>query len=293
MKILPFKIAKPIDQTIWIQNDQLPHLYDILHQHNEFQITLIKKSKGNVIAGNQIIGFQPGDIFVFGSGLPHAFRNDPEYYKEGSDLIAHSTSIYVEPKVFGEPFWSLPETKILREYIQKADRGIFYPGSFHMESSQLIEKIASEKEIRRLLLLLKLLIQLSESNRQKILATDGMYNYLNKIDEKRLDAIFSFTLNEFYRPISLEEVAAVSNMTVNSFCRYFKTRTRKTYVNFLTEYRIGQACKLLQQNQYSVADICYQVGFGNLSNFNRKFKELNGCTPKVFRKKQKHQSIIN
>ena len=94
-----------------------------------------------------------------------------------------------------------------------------------------------------------------------------------------------FTLKEYHRPVSLDEIAGVANMTVNSFCRYFKTRTRKSYLNFLTEFRIGQACKLLQQEEYSIADVGFRVGFGNLSNFNRKFKELNGCTPKEYRLK--------
>ncbi len=291
MKILPFKIAKPVDQSIWIQNDRLPHLYDILHQHKEFQITLIKKSTGNVIAGNQFIAFHPGDIFVFGQGLPHALRNDPEYYREGNNLTAQALSIYFEKEIFGEPFWNLPETKTVKDYMEKANRGLFYPGTFHQNEIQIIEQISEEKQINRLLLTLELITRLSKSKHEEILATDGTYNNLNETDEKRLDAVFRFTLNEFYRPISLEEVAGVSNMTVNSFCRYFKTRTRKTYVDFLTEYRIGQACKLLQQEDYSVSEICYRVGFGNLSNFNRKFKKMNGCTPKQYRNKQIRQNV--
>ncbi|WP_340111259.1 helix-turn-helix domain-containing protein [Maribellus mangrovi] len=293
MKILPFKIAKPVDQSVWVQNELLAHLYDILHQHVEFQITLIKKSTGNVVAGNQIISFQPGDIFVFGSGLPHALRNDPEYYRNNSDLIAHAISIYFETEVFGESFWNLPETRSLKEYIRKAGRAIYYQAAFHPEEAKLIEAISSEKEVTRMILVLELLSRLSKSENENILATEGTYNKMNETDEKRLDAVFRFTLNEFHRPISLEEVADVSNMTVNSFCRYFKTRTRKTYVNFLTEYRIGQACKLLQQEDVSISEICYRVGFGNLSNFNRKFKEMNGCTPNEFRRKQELQNMAD
>lgn len=291
MKILPFKIAKPVYQSVWVQNEKLPHLYDILHQHIEFQITLIKKSTGNIIVGNQIVAFQPGDIFVLGSGLPHALRNDPVYYQNDTDLFAHAISIYFETEVFGASFWNLPETQSLKEYIRLADRGIHYPAAFHGEEAGIIEAISEEREIRRLTLLLDLLTRLSESGNEKILTTEGAYNKLNETDEKRLDAVFRFTLNEFHRPINLEEVAGVSNMTVNSFCRYFKTRTRKSYVNFLTEYRIGQACKLLQQEEVSISEICYRVGFGNLSNFNRKFKVMNGCTPNEFRRKQELQNV--
>ncbi|MBN1986320.1 MAG: helix-turn-helix domain-containing protein [Prolixibacteraceae bacterium] len=292
MKILPFKIAQPVGQSIWVQDDHLPHLYDILHRHNEFQITLIKKSTGNVVAGTRFIAFQPGDIFVFGSGLPHVLRNDPEYYQAENELKARALSVYFEKEIFGATFWNLPETKTLTEYMQKAGGGFFYPAAFHNSEARIVEEIGRAEAPRRLILLLELLNRLNTSKHQKILAADGMFNPMNKTDEKRLDAIFRFTLNEFHRPITLAEVAGVSNMTVNSFCRYFKTRTRKTYVDFLTEYRIGRACKMLLQEEYSISDICYRVGFGNLSNFNRKFKKINGCTPQQYRKKQKLQNIL-
>ena len=288
MKILPFKIAKPVNESIWVQNDDLPHLYDILHQHDEFQITLIQESTGNVIAGNSINGFQPGDIFVLGAKLPHAFRNDPAYYHTENNLKARSLSVYFDWKSLGSAFMELPETKSLIEFRQKAERGIFYAGNIHQSIARNLGKLAQVHELDRLILLLTILRQLALATNGKNLATEGTYSNLNETDEKRLDAVYRFTLNEFHRMISLQEVAEVANMTVNSFCRYFKIRTRKSYLDFLTEYRIGQACKLLQQEKYSVSEVCYRVGFGNLSNFNRKFRELNGCTPKEYRKKQEH-----
>jgi len=288
MKILPFKIAKPVNESFWIQHDSLPHLYDILHQHDEIQITLIHESTGTTIAGNSICEFQPGDIFVFGNKLPHAFRNDPAYYNPDNKLHARSMSVYFEWNVTGTTFWELPETRMLADYALRTERGIFYAANTHKHIAENIEKLATVKEIDRLILLLTVLKQLATSTDQVILSTEGAYSKLNENDEKRLGDIYRFTMNEFRRIINLEEVAGIANMTVNSFCRYFKTRTRKSYLDFLTEYRIGQACKLLQQAEFSVADIAYQVGFSNLSNFNRKFKEINDCTPKEFRKKQEN-----
>ena len=290
MKILPFKIAKPVNESVWVQNDELPHLYDILHQHDEFQITLIQESTGQVIAGNSISGFRPGDIFVFGAKFPHAFRNDPIYYQSENNLKARALSVYFDWKSLGSGFMELPETKSLVEYKKIAERGIFYAGNLHQAIALNLEQLAEVHELDRLILLLTVLRQLANATSREILATEGAYNNLNETDEKRLDAVYRFTLNEFHRMISLHEVAEVANMTVNSFCRYFKTRTRKSYLDFLTEYRIGQSCKQLQQEEYSVSEVCYRVGFGNLSNFNRKFREINGCTPKEYRKKQKNNT---
>ena len=287
MKILPFKIAKPVNESFWIQNDHLPHLYDILHQHDEFQITLIQESTGNVIAGNRICEFKSGDIFVLGAKLPHAFRNDAAYYLLENQLQAQALSVYFDWNVFGTSFWALPETKLLVDFRNRAERGIYYPENHHAQLAESIKKLANVNETERLIMLLTVLKQLATSDKCEVLSIEGTYNKLNENDEKRLDAVYRFTLNEFHRPISLTEISGIANMTVNSFCRYFKTRTRKSYLDFLTEFRIGQACKLLQQKDYSISDIAYRVGFGNLSNFNRKFREINNCTPREYINKQK------
>ncbi|PTN07433.1 AraC family transcriptional regulator [Mangrovibacterium marinum] len=292
MKILPFKIAKPVNESFWIQNDHLPHLYDILHQHDEFQITLIQESTGNAIAGNRICEFSPGDIFVFGGKLPHAFRNDAVYYDPANYLQARALSVYFEWNVLGASFWALPETKELQDLVHRAEQGIFFPAKANRAIAAKIEELATATATDRLILLLTVLKQLTTTEHFEILSTGGAYNNLNETDEMRLDAIYRFTLKEYYRPISLQEIADVAHMTTNSFCRYFKTRTRKSYLDFLTEFRIGQACKLLQQEEFGIADIAVQVGFGNLSNFNRKFKQLNDCTPKEYRNKLRLTSSI-
>ena len=165
MKILPFKIAKPVNESFWVQNDYQPHLYDILHQHDEFQITLIQESTGNLIAGNRICEFRPGDIFVFGTRLPHAFRNDAAYYHPENKLLARALSVYFEWNVFGSAFWALPEAKLLADFGQRAGRGICYPGNNHKELAANIEQLAKTKEVDRLIMLLTVLKQLATSDK--------------------------------------------------------------------------------------------------------------------------------
>jgi len=100
----------------------------------------------------------------------------------------------------------------------------------------------------------------------------------------KINLIYSYTFENFQSPISIKEVATEVNISPNSFCRYFKTRTLKTYWQFLLEVRIGFACKLLIEGEMSVAQICYECGFNNLSNFNRHFKTLLGKTPLQYSK---------
>ena len=102
---------------------------------------------------------------------------------------------------------------------------------------------------------------------------------------RRMSAVLEFTMNHFQQEISLNTISQEAAMTKNAFCKYFKKRTNKTYVTFLNELRIEEASKLLQaEKDLSITEIAEACGFQNISNFNRKFKQLKGKTPRDFRK---------
>jgi AraC-like DNA-binding protein len=104
---------------------------------------------------------------------------------------------------------------------------------------------------------------------------------------ERFNDVYQFLLRNFSRDIMLEEVARICNMTPNAFCRYFKQKTQKTFTRFLNEIRIGHARKLLQNENYSIKDICYECGYNNPVNFFSFFKQITGQTPKAFRQNMK------
>jgi AraC-like DNA-binding protein len=286
MKILPFKIPKTSQESFRLQEDRDQHFYDYLHQHPEVQLTLILSSEGKVIAGDYIGAFKPGDIFLIGPNLPHVFRNDSRYYEQADISIAHSYTVFFEWQSFGEKFLSLPELKKLQEFTKLSERGLYIKDPVRSRISQLMKQLFRTSEMDRLIVLLKILNILSHTDSIDPLASSGIYNEFDEIDGKKLADVYRFTMNEYHRKIHLDEVADIANMTTNSFCRYFKKRTRKSYIDFLTEIRIGQARKLLQQNDLSISQICFEVGFNNLSNFNRKFRELCEITPTEFRRSQ-------
>jgi AraC-like DNA-binding protein len=104
------------------------------------------------------------------------------------------------------------------------------------------------------------------------------------VEGDRMRNVFEFTLNNYSEEISLDAVAKVANMTKNAFCKYFKKRTNKTYIQFLNEFRIEKASKLLKEkSDYSIAEIAYMSGFRNISNFNRVFKNVKDVTPSQFK----------
>jgi AraC-like DNA-binding protein len=284
MKILPFKIPKTSNQSFWFETDYNKHFYEFLHQHPEVQVTLIMEGEGKLIIGDYVSDFKPDEIYVIGSNQPHVFMCDPKYFKVNSQLMAHSISVFFEWKIFGNTFMQLPEMKHISDFAQLSERGLRFDKNENMEVERLLKKIFKAPQCAKFFILLSLLNEMASSQEYSLLANAGTAIPFSEAEGKRLDAIYRFTMNEFQRKITLEEVAGVANLTVNSFCRYFKKRTRKSYIDFLTDVRIGQAAKLLQLSDLSISDVCDKVGFTNLSNFNRKFKEKNGAPPSQYRK---------
>jgi len=142
----------------------------------------------------------------------------------------------------------------------------------------------------RLIELLTLLEMLATTEEYRLLASPGFVQKYNSSGTERMTLVYDYIMNHFKEDIRLEEVAAIANMTGPSFCRFFKACTRKTFSRFLNEIRIGFACKLLQEGHFSIAEICYESGFNNLSNFNRQFKKIMEESPLEYRKTREKSS---
>ena len=134
-------------------------------------------------------------------------------------------------------------------------------------------------KLERFILFFKILHTISNSDHQQLSSFIYPKNYSNS-EGKRMSSILEYTMTNYDQPISLGQIANLANLTPNAFCKYFKLRTNKTFVQFLTEIRIEQACKLLSKTRdLSVLEIALASGFNNVSNFNRKFKFLKKKTP--------------
>ncbi len=126
---------------------------------------------------------------------------------------------------------------------------------------------------------------LSQSKEYEYLASLSYKNMYAEKDTGRIHKVYQFLIQNFHRDVELQEVSDLCNLTPNAFCRFFKSRTQKSFTQFLNELRIGHACKLLQNEVYSVSDVCYECGYNNLTNFNKFFKNITGKTPSEYRKR--------
>lgn len=264
-----------------VQRDDVPYFYDQLHQHPEIQVMLIEQGEGTLVAGDYVGRFQAGDVYVLGGGQPHVFRCDPDYYE--SNRIARSTSLYFNENYFGHELWTTNELTAVRELADASRQGLRLKPEAAREATALIHRISSQSGLQRVVAFFQLLSLLTTSWKafQKLSLQAGR---LVQQEEDRMNRILEFTFRESRRPIYLDEVAQLANLSIEAFCRYFKVHTRKTYVTFLQEVRVSQACQRLIRTDSPIQQICQDSGFPNVSHFNRVFRKITGKKPLAFRK---------
>lgn len=278
MKVLPFKIPKTQNIGLIYQEDKEQYFYDKLHQHEEIQLCVIVKGEGTLVVGDTINKYSSGDVLVIGSNLPHVFKSDASVIKK-SFMI----SLFFTRDSFGKDFFLLDDFKELIPFFEKSTSGFKL-----IENKGKVMKIfldlQKSNNLNRFIGLLQVLKIVVNSKTVELANFVYPKRYTDN-EGKRMRDVMDFTMNNFEKNIDLFEIAGKANMTPNAFCRYFKQRTNKTYFTFLNELRIENACKLLNSgNTLSISEIAYQCGFNNLSNFNRKFKEIKTISPSKYRK---------
>lgn len=281
MKVIPFQIPRSGNTSLNVQVEKVPHLYNHLHQHPEIQVTLIKQSSGILIAGDYIGRFEPGDVFIIGSNQPHVFRNDSIYFSKKK--TAESITVFFDENTLGKEFWLQSELSSLQSFFSESQFGYRILGSKQHKMQEILLSLKDASGLKKLNLFIQLLDLLSTNQELQALSKTHPQRTIKSFDGSRLNKIIAYTFKESQRSIKLSEIAGVANMTVEAFCKYFKTRTGKTYINFLNEIRISKACKYLFLEDKTITEVCYESGFSNLSNFNRVFKRITGKTPKEYR----------
>ncbi len=278
MKIFPFKIPKPLNDALVFQVDSGDIFYDKLHQHEEIQLSFIVEGEGALIVGDRVNYYEKEDVIVIGSNLPHVFKSNTNYGKESRML-----TLFFAKNSFGRDFFELEELQELAPFFKRATHG-FKLTSSKKHVATLFNQLENASKLSRFLILLELLKKISKCN-YKSLSSFIYEKKYTEIEGKRMQDVFEYTMTHFEHDISLDTISEIANMTKNAFCKYFKKRTNKTYFRFLNELRIEHACKLLiNKNDVTIADVAYNSGFKNISNFNRQFKMIKECSPKDFRK---------
>lgn len=252
------------------------------HIHKEYELVLINKGTGTKFIGDKVSSFKEEDLTFIGSNIPHLYRNDEEHYDKKNDLKASSIFIHFTMDFLGAHFFDIPEMKLVNALLRKSSLALQIDGKTKRCIIRRLQDMNDESPSQRLLSLLEILVKLSQSNDVNTLLSSG-FSVSNTGDTDKINRVFQFIMQNYTKEIYVEEIASQLNMSVASFSRYFKNHTRKTFSDYVTEIRIGHACRLIMENNYGISEISYLSGFENLSNFYRHFKKIIGIIPKDYR----------
>jgi AraC-like DNA-binding protein len=278
------KVLPNPNHSFSVRRDVVPYFYNRWHFHPEVELLHIEKGSGIQFMGDNMHRFEEGDVVLVGSGLPHYWRCDDAYFEVSDTLKAISTVAHFREDFWGREFLNLPENIKIKELLLKAKRGLRIKGQTAESIRQLLEDLLYAEEAERICLMLKALHVLVRSRELEPVASAAYHAETNYHDTDRMNDIYKFTATHYREKISLAQVAAAANISPSTFCRFFKTHTRKSYNTFLQELRVGHASKLLIENKKTITQICYGSGFHNVTNFYKTFKKLTGKTPQEFRK---------
>jgi AraC-like DNA-binding protein len=273
------KVSKGPDRSFSVRRDLVPHVNNRWHYHFEVEAIHFKKGEGTQFIGDNIKRFKAGDVVLVGSNLPHYWRFDDVYFEEGTKAQADIRVAHFSEVFWGAQFLELPENNAIKTVLEKAKRGIQVTGKTRQKVAEIMEQLLESEGTQRIILLMEALSAIARCKQLNILSSIGFKPISVEAENDRINAIYDYSLKNFKRKIQLEEIASIANISPNAFCRYFKSRTRKTYSQFLIELRVGHACKLLIENSYCVKKLCYESGFNNFSSFHKYFKMITGKSP--------------
>lgn len=271
------------EKKIWVKKINKPHFDHPFHFHELCELTWIEKSHGKLIIGDYVGNFSEGEIILSSPGLPHLWRCDPIYYKNNKKYYTKATGLYFPLEFVLKISDDMPSINRYNLLMQRAERGVRFFGDTRTVINHKMRELIEMQGLQQLGLFLQIIDILSHSVEYEYLASLGYRSSTNINDMERFNEVYQFLLKNFQRDITLEEVAAICNMSPPSFCRFFKQKTQKTFTLFLNELRVGHAKKLLQNENYSVKDICYECGYNNPVHFFSFFKRIVKQTPKAFR----------
>lgn len=285
MKIVKTNIASYTNTSLSVFSREESFFQSPFHSHPEFELVYILESHGKRIIGNSVESFESGDMVFLGDDIPHVWLNDEIFYKGINSLKAKAIVIYFSRDLFGNSFYELPEVQDVKKFFAQAIKGVSITGQTNALVSKKMEKLLKKKGFEVVLGLIEILFLLSKSKDLRYINDDSYVSNNDENKNDRLAEVFQFVKSNYKEEISLDEISKIANLTPTSFCRMFKTKTKKPFVEYLNEIRVSNACKYLIETDLGISEIAYECGYKTASNFNKLFKKLMGTTPKEYRKK--------
>lgn len=280
------KVPITLENSFSIRHDVAPNFGTLWHYHPELELHYTIQGEGVKFIGNDVSNFSGGDMILLGENLPHTWHCREEYFEGSKDLKTEALVLHFHPHCLGKDFILLPEAYLIPRLFERAKKGLSIKGESKEKIARLLPQILEAKNFDRIIHLLALLKILIETEETQIIAPAYAFHPPSSAGEMaRLEKIFTYVLSNYKKDLPLKEIASLANMSVTSFCRYFKSMTHKTFSEFLIEIRISHVCRALMENRLPTEMISFECGFNNVSNFYRHFKRITGMTPFEYKRK--------
>lgn len=288
MKAIEYRVHRDIDKSFSVFSEIGQYFPCPWHYHPEFELVLINKSSGRRMVGDHIGYFEEDDLVLMGPGIHHVWVNDAIYLNGQADHLADAVVVhFLEDFLLGQQLYQMPELESLKRVLTSARRGLVIFGDTRSEINQIMRGLKEKNGIQRLADLFAIFDILNRTDEFEMLASP---NYMLRTQQSpfstdRHSKITDYIMRNFDKDITLNEVASEANMAITTFCNFFKTHYRMTFVEYLNTIRIAHVCKLLAEgSDRNIVEIAYECGYNNLANFNRQFKRLKGMSPSAYRK---------
>lgn len=256
-----------------------PNTYKI-HSHKNYELNYIISGWGTRFVGDSIQSFSKGDLVLIGPGLPHCW----EVKGVAKDKKPECLTIHFQEDIDGQQFFHSPELSSVLNLLKESKAGILFSGKETSKVKDILLKMFDANRLRRFIYLLDIFEILVHAENRTNMVLPGFSSITESLETKNLQRVYEFILSNFSSHVKLDEVAQISHMTKNAFCRFFKRNTGKSLFQYIKEIRIGYACKLLQDSEMTVSEIAFQSGYRNIPHFNSQFKEVCNTTPLHYRK---------
>jgi AraC-like DNA-binding protein len=250
-----------------------------LHYHEEYELNLILNAKGaKRVVGGHIEAIDELELALIGPNLYHAWFTHQCQSEEITEV-----TIQFHKDLFDEKFLKRNQLSFVKSMLERSQRGILFPPETVLALKERLLSLDKKTGFDSVLELLSILHDLSISRNMRTLSDPSFTNEKFNYNSRRIEKVFEFMNDNYYKQVSLAEVSRIANMPEASFSRFIKKRTGKTFIDSLNEIRLGHASRMLIDTTNTVAEIAYKCGFNNISNFNRIFKRKKFCIPKEFR----------
>jgi AraC-like DNA-binding protein len=275
--------------NLFLVHDEIGWVIDcVFYVYLEYELIYVMLSFGTRFVGDNISMFDAGDLALIGPMLPHHYYNSPA--DSCSERWGHARVVQFREDFAGNDLFQLPELRPVRKLLDTAAMGITFPPVVAMAAAPLLQQLIEASGVRRITLLLEILDLLAGSE-YRTLSFTVAGSYPHEPDEK-INRVLQYVHQaaEQNLPLSLEKAARVACMTPPAFSRYFHRATRRKFIDYVNEIKIGKAARLLINGNQTAAAVCFDSGFNNLANFNRHFIKFKGMTPGEFRRlHRRHQ----